>query len=92
MSIYNSDKFETRYAALNPKAGSDYFGIWQISKARYAKDKVAISFVPHRYWMKTRACDVLEAVCNYHAKYSNREKVYIVSIAQAERFLKALVE
>lgn len=92
MGMYNSDNFETRYATLSPKSGNDYFGTWQINRARYAKDKVAISFVPHRYWMKTRACDVLEAVCNHRAKHSSREKAYIVSIAQAEKFLKALVE
>ena len=63
---------------------------YRISKARYAKGKIAIHCKPDGSGLKTRAARLLSAIAGN--SYSNREKSYIVSPRQAEKFLKLFTE
>lgn len=55
-----------------------------INKARYAKNMVAISCKSDGSGWKTRAMRLCSAL---NARWSNREKAYIISPTKAKRFL-----
>jgi len=57
---------------------------YQITKARYARDKMAIRCESDGSGLKTRAMRIAAGLPG--ARYSNREHAYIVSKRQADRF------
>jgi hypothetical protein len=65
---------------------------YTMNDARYAKGKIALHIPPGiDGWMSTAAC-ILTVQVARSARYSNREKAYIVSRSQAERFIEAIEE
>ena len=61
---------------------------YTMNDARYAKDKVAIHIPGVDGW-KGIATTILERTVPTY-RYSNRERAYIVSKRQAERFVQAV--
>ena len=59
------------------------------SNARYAKGKVALRIPGVDGW-KSLAALILTTEIAPHCRWSNREKAYIVSRAQAARFVRAI--
>jgi len=64
---------------------------YTISDARYAKGKVALRVPGVDGWKSTAAC-ILTFDVAPNARWSNREKAYIVSRSQAARFVRAIAE
>jgi hypothetical protein len=62
---------------------------YTMNDARYAKDKVALHIPGVDGWKSLAAC-ILTIAPN--CRWSNREKAYIVSKRQAERFVQAVNE
>lgn len=60
---------------------------WRIARSRYAKGKWAIHCVSDGSGMKTRPMRIASTLSRAKA-YSGREKAYIVSLAQAARFVR----
>lgn len=79
--------FDERLSALPRSGGDKMSGTFTIGKARYAKNKVAIR-TPSNDNFKTRAARLIGD--GIGAKWSNREKAYIASPAQAEKFVDLL--
>lgn len=65
------------------------FDSFTVSKARYAKNKVAIRFISDGTGFKTWQNRLFNETCGYDG-YSRREGAYIVSIAKVEKFIKRL--
>ena len=81
----NSEKFSQRFAQLEIPENVNF----TVKKARYAKDKIAISFESDGTGLKTSSNRLFNEVVGYGG-YSNREHAYIVSITKVEKFLKML--
>lgn len=87
-----SDKFIKRFELLEPKK---VVGVYNIVPARWAKDKVALSFTSDGSGIKTYAIMLLDTLAAKKDKwlaganrfYSNRENAYIISLPFAEKFV-----
>jgi hypothetical protein len=62
---------------------------YTIGNARYAKGKIAVRTPGIDGW-KSLAALILTTEIAPNARFSNRESSYIVSRAQADRFVKAI--
>jgi hypothetical protein len=69
---------------------SEYVDLkYTLSRARYAKGKMALHIPGIDGW-KSTAASILTFEIAPNARYSGREKSYIVSPSQAARFVKAV--